>query len=61
MSQTSSSGQAIATADLSSRVMAAVIAGLLGTFFLFGVAFAQPNFLHNAAHDIRHGVAFPCH
>jgi cobalt transporter subunit CbtB len=61
MSETISSTKTVATADLSSRMTAAVVAGLLGTFFLFGVAFAQPDVLHNAAHDVRHSVAFPCH
>ena len=61
MADTMSSSQTVTTADLSSRVTAAVVAGLLGAFFLFGVAFAQPNVLHNAAHDVRHAVAFPCH
>jgi len=61
MPETISSSQTVANADLSSRMTAAVVAGLLGAFFLFGVAFAQPDVLHNAAHDVRHAVAFPCH
>ncbi len=61
MPETMSSTKTIATADLSSRVTAAVVAGLLGAFFLFGAAFAQPNMLHAAAHDVRHAIAFPCH
>ncbi len=39
----------------------AVLAFLLGTFFLYGAGFAQPDALHNAAHDARHAFAFPCH
>ena len=61
MPNTMSSSETIATADLSSRVTAAVVAGLLGAFLIFGVAFAQPSVLHNAAHDVRHATAFPCH
>ncbi|MDP6706103.1 MAG: CbtB domain-containing protein [Alphaproteobacteria bacterium] len=34
---------------------------LLGAFFIIGAGFAQPSALHNAAHDSRHSVAFPCH
>lgn len=34
---------------------------LLGTFIILGVGFAGPEVLHNAAHDMRHGMAFPCH
>jgi cobalt transporter subunit CbtB len=40
---------------------AAMAAVLLGAFILYGVGFAQPSVLHNAAHDGRHGMAFPCH
>jgi cobalt transporter subunit CbtB len=40
---------------------AALIAGLLGVFILFGVGFAGSATLHNAAHDARHAFAFPCH
>ena len=50
-----------AGADLTARITAAVIAGLLGAFILFGVGFAQSSVLHNAAHDTRHTMAFPCH
>jgi cobalt transporter subunit CbtB len=42
-------------------VAPAVTAVLLGVFILFGVAFAGPQILHNAAHDSRHAFAFPCH
>jgi len=43
------------------RRMAGVIAAALGLFFLFGIGFAQPQVLHNAAHDTRHAFTFPCH
>ncbi len=43
------------------RVGAAVVAALIGAFILFGVGLAQPDTLHNAAHDARHAFAFPCH
>lgn len=51
----------ILSADATQRVSAAVVALLLGGFLLFGVGFAQPQVLHNAAHDARHAFAFPCH
>lgn len=41
--------------------LAALVAVLLGGFILFGVGFASPATLHNAAHDARHAFAFPCH
>jgi cobalt transporter subunit CbtB len=25
------------------------------------MGFAHPNLLHNAAHDWRHSMSFPCH
>ncbi|WP_448206322.1 CbtB domain-containing protein [Azospirillum sp. sgz302134] len=42
-------------------VAAAFGAMLLGAFILFGVGFAQPQTIHDAAHDGRHSFAFPCH
>ncbi len=41
--------------------LAAVAAILFGAFLIFGVGFAAPAALHNAAHDGRHSFAFPCH
>jgi len=51
------------TLDLSSqdRMITVIIATLLGTLMIFGVAIAQPSALHNAAHDVRHAMTFPCH
>jgi cobalt transporter subunit CbtB len=42
-------------------VLPAVLAALLGLFILYGVGIAQPDLIHNAAHDTRHAIAFPCH
>ena len=36
-------------------------AAALGFIILFGVGFAPMDIAHNAAHDTRHSVAFPCH
>jgi len=41
--------------------VAALVAAVLGLFILYGVGFANPATLHNAAHDARHSFAFPCH
>ena len=49
------------SADRGERLTAVVVATLLGVFLLIGVGFAQPDILHNAAHDARHAFAFPCH
>lgn len=43
------------------RAAAAIFAALLGLFIVFGAGLAQPNILHNAAHDSRHSFSFPCH
>jgi cobalt transporter subunit CbtB len=42
-------------------VAPALFAIVLGTFFVLGVGFAAPAAIHNAAHDVRHAYAFPCH
>ena len=39
-------------------VYAIAAAVLTGVFILAAVGFAGPEVLHNAAHDIRHGLAF---
>jgi cobalt transporter subunit CbtB len=41
--------------------LAGFCAVLLGAVFLYGVGFAGSDVLHNAAHDGRHAMAFPCH
>ena len=33
----------------------------MGAALVFLVGFAQADVLHDAAHDTRHGLAFPCH
>lgn len=42
-------------------VLPALLAVALGLFFIYGVGFAYPSAIHNAAHDTRHTLAFPCH
>ena len=34
---------------------------LLGVFVVFIAGFAGSSVLHEAAHDTRHSIAFPCH
>lgn len=43
------------------RIGTAVVAAVIGVFILFGVGFAHPDVVHNAAHDARHAFSFPCH
>lgn len=42
-------------------LIAAVMAALLGAFLVWGVGFSHSDVLHNAAHDARHSIGFPCH
>lgn len=37
------------------------VAFALGAGLVFLVGFAQSQALHDAAHDTRHTMAFPCH
>jgi cobalt transporter subunit CbtB len=48
-------------AAVSQGALPAVVSIVLGVFVLFGVGFAGPSVIHNAAHDSRHSFAFPCH
>ena len=40
---------------------ARVLALAFGLIILFTVGFAYSTPVHNAAHDTRHTLAFPCH
>lgn len=58
------SRESLLTGEFVRRVEAihpAVWAALLGVFIVFSMGFAQPQALHDAAHDSRHAHAFPCH
>jgi cobalt transporter subunit CbtB len=46
---------------LSARVVSAAVAILLGTAILFAAGFSSNDFVHAAAHDVRHASGFPCH
>ena len=43
------------------RVMVGLSVLALGLFITFTTGFAASTTLHNAAHDTRHSVGFPCH
>lgn len=45
----------------SEALIAAAMAALFGALLIWGVGFAPIAALHNAAHDTRHSLAFPCH
>ena len=44
-----------------SRAIPIFMAMLLGAFIVGGVGFSHIEAVHNAAHDYRHSMAFPCH
>lgn len=44
-----------------SRLMQLALAGLLGLFVVGFVGFSHVEAAHNAGHDYRHSMAFPCH
>ena len=45
----------------SASAVPAIMAAFLGLFMLWGVGFSPISAVHNAAHDVRHSAAFPCH
>lgn len=49
---------AMVTMDTVLAVSAAIV---IGTLIIAAVGFAAPEVVHNAAHDLRHGLIFPCH
>jgi len=54
-------GLPVRAAARSDALTAAVMAAVLGVFVIWGIGFAPIGVLHNAAHDTRHSMAFPCH
>jgi cobalt transporter subunit CbtB len=44
-----------------SRILPLFMTGLLGLFIVGFVGFSQLDVVHNAGHDYRHSMAFPCH
>jgi cobalt transporter subunit CbtB len=51
----------VRTGERSDALRAAAVALLLGLGLIFLTGFAYPEVIHNAAHDTRHGLSFPCH
>ena len=50
-----------AKASGQSRAVQLGIAALLGVVVVWIVGFSHLEAAHNAAHDYRHSMAFPCH
>jgi cobalt transporter subunit CbtB len=51
----------LAAATAASRLIQSLLAMSLGLFIVGVVGFSHIDVLHNAAHDVRHSNAFPCH
>ncbi|WP_315834337.1 CbtB domain-containing protein [Bradyrhizobium prioriisuperbiae] len=60
MQQSQTAHLPVATKD-ASVVLQAVMAMALGLFVIGMVGFSHIDVVHNAAHDVRHSNAFPCH
>lgn len=48
-------------ADVRTGILPLIGAAAFGLGLLFLTGFAQASVFHNAAHDTRHAIAFPCH
>jgi cobalt transporter subunit CbtB len=46
---------------ISARIISAFVAMALGLTILNMVGFGPNDFIHAAAHDVRHSAGFPCH
>jgi cobalt transporter subunit CbtB len=53
--------QGAAASLTASRAISIFAAALLGAFLVGGVGFSHIMAVHNAAHDYRHSMGFPCH
>jgi len=47
--------------ERSETLKAAIVALFLGLGLIYLTGFSHSQVLHNAAHDVRHGLSFPCH
>jgi cobalt transporter subunit CbtB len=52
---------ATATAATGSLAVQRLIAAAIGVFIIGIVGFSHMAVAHNASHDYRHSMAFPCH
>lgn len=61
MSTSSLASTAVPRARASSLAMSLLGSALLGALIVFATGFSNISVAHNAAHDMRHANAFPCH
>ncbi|PJN94383.1 cobalt transporter subunit CbtB [Amaricoccus sp. HAR-UPW-R2A-40] len=60
MTRTTSAPSA-STSSIASLAAQHLIAAAIGAFVIGMVGFSQMSVAHNAGHDYRHSMAFPCH
>ena len=58
---TQASAVGTASLSVSQRLVAGVLALMIGLVLIGGVGFASDMAIHNGAHDTRHALGFPCH
>ncbi len=54
-------GEQLGESAVASSKWPALFSAVLGAVILFGVGFSDLTVAHNAAHDTRHAMVFPCH
>ena len=47
--------------SISQRISAGLVAVFVGVTLLYAVGLSHLAVAHNAAHDTRHAIGFPCH
>jgi cobalt transporter subunit CbtB len=47
--------------SISQRIAAGLVCLFVGSALVYGVGLSQASAAHNAAHDTRHAIGFPCH
>tara|TARA_R110001606_G_C15121278_1_gene622129 strand:- start:35 stop:211 length:177 start_codon:yes stop_codon:yes gene_type:complete len=51
----------VAIARANTDILSITLAAFLGLGLMFVAGFAPGSVLHDAAHDTRHAIGFPCH
>ena len=47
--------------SISQRGLAGLVCVFIGSAMIFTIGLSQVSAVHNAAHDTRHAIGFPCH
>jgi cobalt transporter subunit CbtB len=50
-----------AITGVSTRLISGLMCLFLGAGIIFMTGFSEMSVAHNAAHDTRHAIGFPCH